>query len=271
MKRAVLAPVVAGVLSVSCSSEVKVELLPGDGDVPRAAALHFAGPYDRVEVPSSPLLDVPQDFAVEAWVFVESYAGGHGVFNRWQNSIGDIQLTFGTPEPVAELELPLLERVPSHTLAAWVYKSGGGWITAYSTMLPETAHWHHLAMSYGGGALKLYVDGSRWATAMGTEPIANPTARLFIGATARSEQPIIDASLGERFWPPIQGAIAEVRMSSSDRYPGDFTPERTMPFDASTIALWHLNEGMGNVATDSGPNHLDGAIVNAVWADLPLR
>ncbi len=41
--------------------------------------------------------------------------------------------------------------------------------------------------------------------------------------------------------------------------------------DASTIALWHLNEGMGNVAADSGPNHLDGAIVNALWADLPLR
>jgi hypothetical protein len=82
---------------------------------------------------------------------------------------------------------------------------------------------------------------------------------------------VIAPSQGERYWPPIRGAIAEVRMSSIDRYKADFSPERTLSSDASTLALWHLNEGAGNVAKDSGPNRLDGAIVDATWSELPAR
>ena len=269
MNRGFAATALVALVSMGCSSEVNVDLLP-DAHPPTVRALRFAGPYDRVEVPSSPLLDVPQDFAFEAWLMVESYAGGHGVFNRWQRTIGDIQLTFGTPEPLPAAELPAQDRVPSHTLAAWGYVGGVRWITAFATSLPSLAQWHHLAVSYGAGELKLYVDGARWATAAGTETIANPAARLFIGATARTEQ-LFDPAQGDRFWPPIHGAIAEVRISSVDRYKTDFAPERMLVSDASTIALWHLDEGAGNVARDSGPSHLDGAIIDAAWSDLPPR
>src|SRR5258708_13123005 len=92
-------------LLLSCSSEVKVNLLSGDhaGGV---RALNFEGPYDRVEVPSSPLLDVPQDFAVEAWVIIESYAGGHDVFNRSQTSTARLALPLRTPHPNPPSTLP---------------------------------------------------------------------------------------------------------------------------------------------------------------------
>jgi len=269
----------------SCSSEVSVHILPGDnalsatpdagcaGDssCPRRAwALAFEGPYDRVEVPSTPLLDVPQDFTIEAWVMVESFAGGHGVFNRWLSTAGDIQLTFGTPEILSKAELPAQEPVPSHTLAAWGYLGTNSWITVYSSMLPTTGAWHHVASSYGGGALKLYVDGSRWGITNGTGRIANPDSRVFIGATSRSEMPI-DPSVGERWWPPIHGLIAEVRISGTDRYTVDFAPDRRLAADAATIALWHLDEGNGNLAADSGPNHLNGTVVNATWVEVASR
>jgi hypothetical protein len=256
-------------LSMACSSQASIQILPGEGT--RAArALRFAGPYDRVEVPSSSGLDVPGDFAVEAWVWIDGYEGGHGIFNRWQRTVGDIELTFGVPEPIPPEELPAREPVPSHTLAGWGYvASTATWITAYSSALPSTGRWHHLAMSYGGGSMKLYVDGARWATAPGTDPISNPTTPIFIGATRRNERSAPDA--GEYFWPPMPGAIADVRMSSEDRYPADFTPERHLTSDASTLALWHLDDGDGSVARDSGPNHLDGAIMGAAWSDLPAR
>jgi hypothetical protein len=247
-----------------------MQILPGEG-TRTARALRFEGPYDRVEVPSSSGLDVPRDFAVEAWVLIDGYSGGHGVFNRWQRAVGDIELTFGIPEPVSPAELPLQDPVPSHTLAAWAYVAPSvTWITAYSNALPSPGQWHHLAMSYGGGSLKLYVDGSRWATGPGTDPVSNPTARVFIGATARGESPL-DPDAGEHYWPPIPGAIADVRMSTADRYPAEFTPERHLSADESTLALWHLDEGAGSVARDSGPNHLDGAIAGAEWSDLPSR
>jgi hypothetical protein len=60
-------------------------------------------------------------------------------------------------------------------------------------------------------------------------------------------------------------------MSAVDRYPADFTPERHLTADASTLALWHLDDGDGSVARDSGPNHLDGAIMGAAWSNLPSR
>ena len=69
----------------------------------------------------------------------------------------------------------------------------------------------------------------------------------------------------------MPGAIADVRMSAVDRYPTDFTPERHLTSDASTLALWHLDEDDGSVARNSGPNHLDGAIVGAAWSDIPSR
>jgi hypothetical protein len=60
-------------------------------------------------------------------------------------------------------------------------------------------------------------------------------------------------------------------MSSVDRYPTEFVPERHLTSDGSTLALWHLAEGVGDAALDSGPQHLDGTIVGALWAELPAR
>jgi hypothetical protein len=269
----------ACILPLACSGEVAIQILPGDDAradsgceacALGAPALSFSGPYDRVEGASSSLLDLPQDFAIEAWVFVESFSGGHGIFNRWVSEMGDIELTFGTPEIVADAELPDQAPVPSHTLAAWGFIRPGLWVTAHTDMLPSAGKWHHVASSYGAGSLKLYVDGSRWATGNGTDRIPNPESKIYIGATSRSEKPI-DPRSGEQWWPPIRGFIAEVRMSGVDRYPTDFVPASRLEADAATIALWHLDEGTGTTAIDSGPNRLSGQIVNAVWARAPAR
>jgi len=233
-------------------------------------ALRFKGPYDRVEVPSSPLLDVPQDFALEAWVLVESYGAGHGVFNRWWHGVGDIQLTFGVPEPLPAMQLPISEPVPSHTLTSWSFVPAGYWLTVVAPSQPSTDEWHHIAVSYGGGSYRLYVDGAQVASADGVEPVANPPSGVFIGATARNERNY-DGSQGPLYWPPIDGFIAEVRLSSGNRYPGDFTPESELSSDESTIALWHLDEGGGSEAVDSGPSRLHGSIHGAEWALAPRR
>jgi len=65
--------------------------------------------------------------------------------------------------------------------------------------------------------------------------------------------------------------IAEVRLSSANRYTAEFTPETRLKADAATLALWHLDEGAGSVADDSGPAQLQGTIVGAAWALAPTR
>lgn len=268
---------------VGCESEASVQLLPGDNQAlteadahPEPAgcmdgcALYFNGPYDRVEVADSSSLDVPQDFAIEAWVFLKSYAGGHGVLNRWVPGVEDIELTFGVPEPLPFMELPSNDPVPSHVLATWGFVKPGLWVTTVSSSQPTAGAWHHLASSYGGGSLKLYVDGVRVGSADSTDRIANGPNTFYIGATSRSER-AFDTSRGTSWWPPIDGYIAEVRISSRDRYAINFAPDRRLVSDAATIGLWHLDEGTGESALDSGPSHLNGAIKGPRWVAAPPR
>ena len=276
--------------ALGCENDVSVHLLPvppplpsmsvmmptppvcvdGDPCSGNARALYFRGAYDRVEIPSSSLLDLPQDFALEAWVLVKSYSAGHGILNRWIPGVGDIQLTFGTPEPLPQLELPSLELVPSHVLASWAFVRPDYWLTGVAPSLPSSDVWHHLASVYGGGAFRLYVDGTLVSSFASTEPVSNPQSTLYLGATARHER-AFDGTLGTLYWPPIDGFIADVRLSSGNRYAADFTPEAHLTVDASTLALWHLDEGEGAAAIDSGPSALDGAIFGAVWSLAPIR
>lgn len=250
--------------STSSSSPIPTPCIDGDPCSGRARALRFRGAYDRVEVPASSGLDLPQDFALEAWVLLKSYAGGHGVLNRWQTGVGDIQLTFGTPEPLPQLELATSEPVPSHVLASWAFVRPDYWLSVVSSVQPSVEKWHHLATSYGGGSYRLYVDGALSASVAATEPVANPPSALFIGATGRYESGF-DPALGMAYWPPIDGFIADVRLSAFDRYTEDFTPEQELQADEETLALWRLDEGDGVVAHDSGSNQLEGAITGATW------
>ena len=267
--------------ATACENDVAVQLLPPDPPPPavcvdgepcsgRAWALSFQGAYDRIEIPSASQLDLPQDFAIEAWVWVRSYDAGHGILNRWIPGVGDLQLTFGTPEPLPQLELPSLEQVPSHVLASWGFVRPDYWLTTVAPALPSVEAWHHLASSYGGGSFRLYVDGTLVGSMDSTEPVANPQSTLYLGATARHER-AFDSAGGTLYWPPIDGFIAEVRLSSSNRYAADFTPEKRLKADAATLALWHLDEGVGTIAGDSGPAQMNGTITGATWALAPTR
>jgi Concanavalin A-like lectin/glucanases superfamily len=284
-------PVLVGLATASsaCENDVTVHLLPvrptspmvgsvdagalcADGDPcsGRTRALYFRGAYDRVEIPSSPELDLPQEFAIEAWVLVKSYSAGHGIFNRWLSGKGDIELTFGTPEPLPRLELPSAEQVPSHVLASWGFVRPDRWLTVVAPALPSVDTWHHIASSYGGGSFRLYVDGSVAGSMEANDTVANPESMLYLGATAR-QQHTFDDTQGTLYWPPIDGFISDVRVSSNDRYAANFSPEPHLSVDASTIALWHLDEGDGEAAADSGPSQLSGTIIGATWALAPLR
>lgn len=203
-------------------------------------------------------------------MLLKSHDGGHGVLNRWFPGVGDIQLTFGTPEPLPVLELPSTEPVPSHGLATWAFVRADYWLTVVSSVQPSVDKWHHLATSYGGGSFRLYVDGVLSASMPGTDAAANPPNVLFIGATERYERGF-DQTLGKAYWPPIDGFIADVRLSSFDRYPSDFTPEQELTADEETLGLWRLDEGDGATAVDSGPSQLDGRITGATWELAPRR
>ncbi len=61
------------------------------------------------------------------------------------------------------------------------------------------------------------------------------------------------------------GLIDEVRVSKTARYIKEFVPAKRFEPDADTLALYHFDEGQGNVLTDSSGNGHHGKIVGAKW------
>src|SRR5260221_5324 len=95
-------------------------------------------------------------------------------------------------------------------------------------------------------------------------------SRCSIGPTPGTERPV-DPTDGPPGWPAMDGYIGDARVSSTNRYAANFVPDRRLLPDASTIALWHLDEGKGDIALDSGPNHLNGAIIERQRVTAPAR
>ena len=66
----------------------------------------------------------------------------------------------------------------------------------------------------------------------------------------------------------FHGIIDEVRISNTARYTEDFTPEERFEPDEHTLALYHFDEGSGDVLKDSSGNGHDGKIVGAKWVKV---
>jgi hypothetical protein len=113
--------------------------------------------------------------------------------------------------------------------------------------------WHHVAATRAAGALALWVDGAFDGTSGGpTGDVSYRNGRstpfpndpfLVIGAEKH------DAGAA---YPSYSGWIDEVRLSTVVRYGAPFTPPAApLASDAATAALYHLDEGAGNVVGDA--------------------
>jgi formylglycine-generating enzyme required for sulfatase activity len=65
----------------------------------------------------------------------------------------------------------------------------------------------------------------------------------------------------------LTGRMDEVRVSKVARYELDFTPRASFDTDKDTLALYHFNEGNGDVLKDSSGNNHHGKIVGAKWVN----
>ena len=112
----------------------------------------------------------------------------------------------------------------------------------------------HLAGVKSGKTLRIYVDGKKVdEKEMGPEEFIQQDRKVTIGDKG------------------FIGVIQEVRISKAARYDKDFKPQARFEPDAETLALYHMDEGAGDVLKDSSGNAHHGKIVGAKWvkADQP--
>lgn len=210
-------------------------------------SLHFDGVDDYAELPVS-LRDVEQ-FTFELWCLPDR-------------------------QPIGEDEHPIVARFGLLDLKIWA--EGPQWTAVVwdpATMAPAAASVHpyapkrtHLAVQWDGMGLELFVDGVRAASLPDPDTAERVLALL---QQPQSKSVFLGAALDEagRIVPNYQfrGRLDEVRLSSIPRYADDFTPADRFEPDEDTLALYHFDEGRGDVLRDGSGNVHDGKIVGATW------
>jgi formylglycine-generating enzyme required for sulfatase activity/Leucine-rich repeat (LRR) protein len=216
-------------------------------------ALRFNGKDAAVEVPSL-RYDGSHPITIEAWVRPNGVpekrvnahviAGWGAVYMLAINSTSTVALAF---EPDAK----------SGTTTRW----------SYNVVKPDD--WQrpqHLAAVWDGKRMRAFVDG-RTGSAQELAAIRNAVKGTGVRAdhfTIGCDMAIStgrDREKGSFF----EGIIGEVRISKVARYDKDFTPAKRFEPDADTLALYHCDEGAGDVLKDSSGNGHHGKIVGAKW------
>src|SRR5690606_27647769 len=100
----------------------------------------------------------------------------------------------------------------------------------------------------------LFVNGRKKSGALPTSLDESKYPKFVLGASSLRQ-------LSNGF----HGLIDEVRISKSARYTTDFEPKNRLELDGDTLALYHFDEGSGDILRDSSSNHHDGKIVGAKW------
>ncbi|WP_417391050.1 protein kinase domain-containing protein [Gimesia sp.] len=132
----------------------------------------------------------------------------------------------------------------------------------------------HIAGVRNSDKLRLYVDGKACSTPLtfGDPSVSLAesdvlTAPFSIGASA-SKYYVKEKLIEEKINGFFHGIIDEVRISNTARYSKDFTPASRFESDEHTMALYHFDEGSGDLLKDSSGNGHDGKIVGARWVKV---
>jgi hypothetical protein len=229
-------------LSVTVGGILNPVLLVQVAHAAAPSALTFNG-SNYGEVPDNQRLYLPLAFTIEGWAKPQSAAGYHDIVGKTGYEIAVQSSGSGF---IAEMQVSI----------------ANVWYTVKSSQVFNYGPWYHVAGTYDGSALHLYVNGVQVASSQLTGDIDPSTHPLRIGS-------VDGAGGGDLF----VGSIDEVRISNVVRYSGTFTPQTT-PFqpDVNTAALWHLDEGTGTSIVDASGSNNNGTLIGSpTWGvDSPL-
>jgi hypothetical protein len=229
-------------LTVCCS--VFIFLLPAF--VSHAQCFIDALKYNRPQqqfttLPDNTVASLTSDFTIESWIYPTSslsFLQSESVFS-FGNSTSDfmtLALFSGNNSPVFSLDV-------------------GGTEDDIITNKKVTINtWHHLAVVSLGGTVTLYLDG----VAIGSTTLENTPSALGGGSGT------IDDWLGKSEFssdPYFSGYMDEFRVSDVARYTANFTPPASaFTPDASTLDLYHFDNGSGQIVSDASGNGNDATL-----------
>lgn len=127
-------------------------------------AFEFDGVSSHVEIPDAPDLDFAGQMTVEAWIKPYGHVGSYDpvVKHSDLNQANGFAFEFS-----------------GNTLLFWVF--AGGWRAAVGSQIPNN-QWSHVAGTFDGQTIRVYVNGQLAGSAGSPQPISPASRPLMIGA-----------------------------------------------------------------------------------------
>jgi hypothetical protein len=128
--------------------------------------LSFDGTNDYVSIPDNNTLDITTNITLEAWVYATKNSGIQNVMSKSSNSSNNGYIFPRTDDGWANVI---------------VYLHIGGSFQTLSAAYPSLNAWHHLAATYDGVTMKIYINGTLSASRAQTGTITTNSNVLALG------------------------------------------------------------------------------------------
>ena len=241
MKRTLLSTIlIMGFLALFAQS-------PGSG-----SSLNFDGVNDYVNIPNAPSLNPTTTMTVEAWIRADSYGP-----NPWSNSIVN-------KEGWASGNQGYAFRCGQNGRLSFIVAGAGvgPWQEVESAPLMSTNTWYHVAGSYDGTTLRVFINGEQVATTpfFGTLGVGNYDVRIGQISYAPGGNRYFDGQIDEvRIWSQALPASTLRTWMCKKINPSH-------PNYANLGAYWNLDEDTGTTIADSSGNMNSGVLTNGpLW------
>jgi len=223
---------------------------PKEPTYPPQPVLNFDGENDFVNLGKQPNLKIGKEITIETWVYIEP-------LQEWPNSgiVSNFDENNSDRSGYGLLiddnhGIDFILNLSSNNQIRYTYINSGG---------IEGSKWHHVAGTYNGEVMKIYVDGveTKSQAASSTGINYNPESDLRLGIYEFDD---------ENYY--FQGKIAEVRVWNIARSQEDIQKDmhrRLEGSEAGLVAYWPANEGSGDTVYDKTENGHNGTIHGATW------
>lgn len=155
------------------------------------AAAAFDGSSSYVEVPDSPEIDITDGIGMAVWV------------RHNATPLTDWEAILAKGDSAYRLHLnggcSIADSLPGNTRRGFTFGLNGGCGGAdlNSNVVPSPGVWYHIAATYDGAQMRLYIDGSLVTSASYSEPINTNNFDLFIGENSQRRGRYWDGDIDE--------------------------------------------------------------------------
>lgn len=224
--------------------EVEVYGIPADGNVTKSIAenhvLDLRGGYLHCGNPTS--LRYSQSFTLEARIFAHSWTA-----ESWKGSI------IGKDDWADGSRGFVLRTGDQGRLSMTIGPVGdAGWPEALSPPMMKLRQWHHVAGTYDGATLRLYIDGEPAGSASYGGRVAESPYPLKIGSSGYDDARLFDGLIDDvRIW---NRALSADELRNSTQVAGN---------ENGLALMYDFDESVGGKAKDGTPFGNHGKLTGA--------